>query len=411
MKNLNRWVYAIIGVIVLIFAGLIYAWSVISKPIEATFMGDWTKAQLSMTFTIAMAMFCIGGLIGGVLSKKVKSKYYVLVSGVLFLAGFLLASETQSLAALYLGFGVLAGLAAGLAYNAVMSTMSAWFPDKQGLISGILLMGFGIGSFIIGKVYTAYTPSDGSDAWRISFKIFAVILFVVMIVCAFFFIKPGADFKPPVSGKEKTVREPALDIPAGQMVKKTSFWLYYIWAILVSAAGLALVSQANGIAEQVGPDVSAGNIATVVGLISIMNGIGRVIFGALFDKKGYRLTMVLDMIVFAIASGIIILALNTGNFTLIILGFIVGGFAYGGVTPTNSAIISDFFGRTNYPLNFSLINTNLIVASFASTIAGKLYDASNSYMSTIFMMLGATILGFVVFLGIRRPKKESNENK
>ena len=113
--------------------------------------------------------------------------------------------------------------------------------------------------------------------------------------------------------------------------------------------------------------------------ISIMNGVGRVFFGGLFDKKGYRFTMILDMIVFIIASGILILALKSGNFAFIVLGFIVGGFAYSGVTPTNSAIISDFFGRTNYPMNFSLINTNLIIASFASTIAGKLYDASQSY--------------------------------
>ena len=214
-----------------------------------------------------------------------------------------------------------------------------------------------------------------------------------------------SDFVPPAAANKKATREPALDIPSGEMVKQPSFWLYYIWAILISAAGLALVSQANGIASQVGTGVSPGNIATVVGLVSIFNGIGRVIFGGLFDKKGYQLTMALDMIVFVAAGLILILALNTGNFLFIILGFIVGGFAYGGVTPTNSAIISDFFGRTNYPMNFSLINTNLIIASFASTIAGKLYDASRSYMSTIFMMIGVTIVGFVVFLGIRRPKR------
>ena len=113
--------------------------------------------------------------------------------------------------------------------------------------------------------------------------------------------------------------------------------------------------------------------------------------------------MILDMIVFIIAGLILILAIKSGNFAFIVLGFVVGGFAYGGVTPTNSAIISDFFGRTNYPMNFSLINTNLIVASFASTIAGKLYDASQSYMSTIFMIIGVTVVGFIVFLGIRRP--------
>ena len=116
------------------------------------------------------------------------------------------------------------------------------------------------------------------------------------------------------------------------MVKIPSFWLMYIWAIMVSAAGLALVGQASGIATQVGTDVPQGTIATVVGLISIMNGVGRIIYGAMFDKKGYKFTMVVDMISFIIASLILIMALRTGSFGLIILGFIVGGFAYAGVT-------------------------------------------------------------------------------
>ena len=146
-------------------------------------------------------------------------------------------------------------------------------------------------------------------------------------------------------------------------------------------------------------------IATVVGLISILNGIGRVIFGGMYDKCGYRVTMLVGMAVFAAAGFILMAALKSNSFTLIIVGFIVGGFAYGGVTPTNSALISDFFGRTHYSLNFSIINTNLLIASFASTIAGKLYDASGSYMSTIIMMLGVVAAGLVVFLGIRRPEK------
>jgi OFA family oxalate/formate antiporter-like MFS transporter len=404
MKHLNRWVYAIVGVIVLLFAGMIYAWSVLSTPIAAEFT-DWSKAQLSLTFTIAMILFCVGGLIGGMLNKKLKTKYYVWTAAVLYIIGFFIASQTQSVGMLYFGFGILAGFASGLAYNAVMSTMSAWFPDKQGLISGILLMGFGLGSFIIGKVYTAWTPAE-IGGWRTSFRVFAILWFIIMIIGGFFFVKPGEDFVPPTAGKKKVVREPASEINTPEMMKKPSFWLYYIWAILVSAAGLALVSQASGIAWQVGPEVSAGAIATIVGLISIFNGIGRVIFGALFDKFGYRLTMILDMIIFIITGVILIMALLSGNFALIVIGFVVGGLAYGGVTPTNSAIISDFFGRKNYPMNFSVINTNLIIASFGSTIAGKLFDASGSYMSTCAMMIGLTVVGFVMFLGIRRPNSK-----
>ena len=404
MKKMNRWAYAVIGVVTLLFAGLIYAWSVMSKSIAAS-RPDWTATQVSLTFTIVMALFCTGGLIAGLLSKKINPKLYIIASGVFFAAGFFIASLTgDSPALLYIGFGVICGLGAGFAYNTVLSTMSQWFPDKQGLISGILLMGFGLSSFIIGKVYAAVTPSDGSDQWKMTFRILGIVVLVVMLICFNFFVKPSEDYKVPGAAAKKVVKEPALDIPPTQMVKKPAFWLYYIWAILLSAAGLVLVSQASGIATQVGPNVSDGNIATVVGLISILKGIGRVIFGAIFDKKGYRVAMTLDMIIMIVGALVLILALSTGNFLFIVLGFLIGGLAYGGVMPTNSAIISDFFGRTNYPVNYSLINTNLIIASFASTIAGKLYDASQSYMAPVMMMIGVTVVGFIVSLGIRRPK-------
>ena len=111
-------------------------------------------------------------------------------------------------------------MGAGFSYNAVMSTMSAWFPDKQGLISGILLMGFGLSSFIIGKIFAAVTPSDGSDVWRSTFRVLGILTFIVLIVASFFFVKPGADFKVPEGKKPVQMCQPALDINAGQMVRQ-----------------------------------------------------------------------------------------------------------------------------------------------------------------------------------------------
>lgn len=164
MKQLNRWVYAIVGVIVLLFAGLVYAWSVLSTPIGAEFTG-WTKAQLSLTFTLVMILFCIGSLLCGLLAGRLSAKNAVRLGAVLFLAGFFIASRCQSPLTLYLGFGVLCGLGSGLSYNAVMSTMVRWFPDRPGLISGVLLMGFGGGSFLIGKLYQpGHLPASAAGA-------------------------------------------------------------------------------------------------------------------------------------------------------------------------------------------------------------------------------------------------------
>ena len=399
MKHLNRWVYAIVGVIVLLFAGLVYAWSVLSTPIAAEFT-DWSKAQLSMTFTIVMIMFCIGSLLCGLLSGKLSAKMSVRIGAVLFLLGFFLASRTQSLAMLYIGFGVLCGLSSGLCYNAVMSTIVRWFPDRPGLISGVLLMGFGGGSFIIGKLYQAWTPAE-IGGWRASFLVMGIIIFVVLAICSFFFLAPGADFVAPAAKNSKAaVKIAGKEYKPLEMVKKPSFWLYYVWAIALSAAGLALISQASGVVWEASASQTAGAVATIVGLISICNALGRVLFGGMYDKYGRSLSMQLVNILFIITSGVLILALAAKSVVVVIIGFILGGLAYSGITPTNSAFCRAYFGPANYPVNFSLINSNLIFASFGSTVSGALFDASGSYNVTFFLIIGLAVVGILCSLAI-----------
>ena len=398
MKQLNRWVYAIVGVIVLLFAGLVYAWSVLSTPIAAEFTG-WTKAQLSLTFTLVMILFCIGSLLCGLLAGKLSAKNAVRVSAVLFLAGFFIASRCQSPITLYLGFGLLCGLASGLAYNGVMSTMVKWFPDKPGLISGVLLMGFGGGSFLIGKLYQAWTPA-GIGGWRTSFVVLGIICCVVLAVCSFFFVAPGADFIVPAGKGGRAVAAPREDIKPAVMLKRPAFWLYYVWAIAVSAAGLALISQASGVVWEASADQTAASVATIVGLISICNAVGRVLFGGMYDKFGRSLSMQLVNGLFILTSVVLLLAMSSRSVVVVIIGFVIGGLAYSGVTPTNSAFCRAYFGPTSYPVNFPLINSNLIFASFGSTISGALYDASGSYSSTFFLIIGLAVAGILCSLAI-----------
>ena len=166
MRSASRWIYVAVGCVVLLFSGLVYAWSVLSGPIAAEFP-RWTTAQLSLTFTIVMSFFCLGGLTCGALSARISPRIFLWISALLFLAGFLLTASMRSLPMLYVGFGVVCGLASGFSYNAVLGTVGAWFPDKQGLVSGILLMGFGLSSFLIGKLYQRFTPTAiGSWRWR-----------------------------------------------------------------------------------------------------------------------------------------------------------------------------------------------------------------------------------------------------
>jgi len=144
-KRANRSIYPVIGVLIMLMAGTVYTWTIIAKSISATFP-DWTAQTLSMTFTITMMGYAVGGMVSGMLLRRTGPRIILAGAAVLFPGGMLLASAAQTPFLLYIGFGAMSGIAAGLCYNSTVSTVSAWFPDRQGVVSGILVAGFGLSS-------------------------------------------------------------------------------------------------------------------------------------------------------------------------------------------------------------------------------------------------------------------------
>ena len=68
--------------------------------------------------------------------------------------------------------------------------------------------------------------------------------------------------------------------------------------------------------------------------------------------------------------------------------------------PANAAFVSSYYGMRHYAVNLSVVVTNLLFASFGSTIAGALYDATGSYLSTDAMILVLAVLSAAVSFGI-----------
>ena len=118
MKNLfkNRWFMLTIGCVCLFFAGVIYAWSILKAPLAEEFA--WNKTQMQFCFTLTLCFFCLGGLVSGLIAKKVSLQKRLLIAAGLSLAGFaLVAVNKGSLFLLYISYGVLAGTGIGFIYN------------------------------------------------------------------------------------------------------------------------------------------------------------------------------------------------------------------------------------------------------------------------------------------------------
>ena len=425
-KTFPRAIYAVTGVLVLLFAGLVYAWSTLSKPL----MNLWSQDVLTWTSTIVMVFFCLGGFFGGQLQKRgISIKLNLVLSAILMICGFLISglvgNSTGSIIIVFLGFGLLAGLGAGLAYNAVLSAVSGWFPDKQGLISGILLMGFGISAFLMGLLYASMVDQmdgKGGIPWYICFLAFGIGCFLFLFLGGLILKKPGLDFVAPVSknGKKKKAASSFEDIPPSQMVKRVSFWLMFAWAVLTSIAGLGIVFLGTPIATAAVPALNdkASLLAVIVGLISIFNGIGRIIFGALFDKIGYKATLVIVCGMFIISIGVIILALVTGSQLILIISYILTGLSFGGVTPSQSAFVNTFYGSRYYAQNLPIITMNLLLASFgtklvqavqSSLMAGGMTN-SGAYIIVLAGVAVICVIAGIIALFIRKPDAGQLQN-
>lgn len=392
----SRWALLVLGVILLLFLGLIYGWSIFRSPLQSEF--GWTDSQASLTFSISMMTFCLGGLVGGIINKgKNGFRINLIAAAVLLAIGFFSASNIQSLMGIYLSYGVCCGFGVGLGYNTAISTIVKWFPDKQGLISGITLMGFGFGSMILGTVAGAMIQSMG---WRVTFRIFAVAFAIVMVVGALLLRNAGAEFVAYLSqGSSKAVTPAVEEVGAAVMLRRRNFWIYFVWAIILSAAGLAIINSSAPYAQLfVGENLTLA--ASIAGIVSIANGVGRVIFGGMFDKIGYRLTMLIDCVVFVVASLVLMASFTTKSMPVLVIAFILIGLAYGGVTPTNSAFIAYFFGRENYAVNFPIVNLNLIFASFLGPMVGN-----GGYMMTFGAIIVFAIVGAVLVFLLKKPEQ------
>ena len=402
MKKIDRRIRLAAGVVIFIMAGIIYSWSIMSRTISAS--RDWSTSSLSLTFTIVMICFFLGNIICGFLSRKIKPRFFVIISAILFFSGFMTAAQTASSpVTLYIGIGVLCGFGSGLAYNAVMGTICAHFPERPGLISGVLLMGFGLSSFINGKIFAAAAPADGSDTWKTVYMVLAVVYLAVLVLCSLFIEKPAENAADDTPSSKKQEQVSGAEISTSKMLHNPSFWLFYIWVTMASAIGLTLSGQASGFASQVGTGVSDGMIATVVGLISVVNGPSRAVFGQIYDKIGYKKSMITDIVMSAVSISVLLTALFLNSFVLIIAGFVLSGFSNAAVSPVQSALIREFYGGKYYSANLSVLLSNLIISSFAQTLSGRLYDVSGSYVSTVMMMFIMLIVEILVLPGIKKP--------
>ncbi len=398
-----RWLYLAAGVIALLFAGIIYGWSILKAPLAADF--GWTADQLALNFTLTMCFFCLGGMAGGVLAKRIGVRLSLILAGVLSCLGFFLTARLDggSVVMLYVSYGLLAGLGIGIAYNVIISTVNAWFPDKKGTCSGALMMGFGASALVVGNTVSALMehPAVG---WRAAFTGLGVVLGVILLAAGLLLRLPPAGLELPKPERKAGAASEdfeARDYTPGEMVRRFTFWRAFVCIVFLAAVGNTVISFARDLSISVGAE--AGLATTLVGVLSVCNGLGRIATGAIFDRLGRRKTMLLANVVAIAAAGVTLLSVLIGSVPLCVAGLCVTGFSYGSCPTISSAFVSAFYGSKHFPMNFSIMNFNLMGASLLATVSSMLLTSAGSYVAPFALLLVLSAVALVLNFSVKKP--------
>ncbi|MBQ2284065.1 MAG: MFS transporter [Clostridia bacterium] len=402
-KNISvRNFYMAVGVIAMLFAGILYAWSILKSPLAQDF--GWGKSQLALAFTIAMTFFCIGGLLGARLADRAGHCAALIVAGVFSALGFILTGmlDNVSVVVLYVTYGVFAGLGIGIAYNVVIATVSAWFPDKKGLCSGWLMMGFGASALVLGNVADAMFKSY--IGWRSAYIILGIAVFVVLILAGILIKKPGADVVLPEAKKAKNTSEEAFgkkDYTTLQMLKRPSFWMAFLCISFLAAVGNSVISFAKDLAMSVNAPESLA--VSLVGVLSVCNGLGRILTGVIFDAIGRRKTMIFANVITICAAGVTLFAVVANSLWLCVAGLCLTGLSYGACPTFMAAFTSSFYGMKHFSNNMAIMTFTVMVGSFIATASNKVFEITGGYNATFVMLLAITFVAFILNVFIKRP--------
>lgn len=389
----------ILGVFSMLFAGIIYAWSILKVPLA----DGLDKSVLSLNYTLTMCFFCVGGLAGSLLNKRLGLKLSVIVAGLVAGLGFIFTGlfTTDNAPLLYLTYALMAGGGIGIVYNLIISSVNAWFPDKKGLCSGCLMMGFGSSTLILGNL--ASILFDLPIGWRSTYVILGVALGISLTLTGLLLQRPTAEDALPEAKTAATAKESfeQVDLSPKEMLKRFSFWRAFILLVCLTAVGSSVISFARDLAVSVGAE---GSLATtLVGVLSVCNGLGRILTGRCFDLLGRRKTMLAANIITVFAAGVTLLSVYVNSLPLCIIGLCLTGLSYGSSPTVSSAFTSAFYGAKHFSTNFSIMNFNLMLASFVATACSALLTASGGYTAPFILLLALSVVALAMNFSIKKP--------
>src|SRR6266550_3668302 len=398
MRTNNRWVIAIAGVFFQIALGAVYAWSVFRVPLTKQF--GWSISEVTLTFTISIFVLGFAAFFGGLWLNRQGPRIVALTGGVLYGLGVFLASFSHTLSWLYFSYGLIGGIGLGLGYIVPVAVLVKWFPDRRGLITGIAVGGFGAGALITAPVATRLIQSVGVLS---TFAYLGVAYLILTVISGSFMQNPPDGWQPegwsPTASQ--TSQRAGHDFVLSEALKTWQWYALWLLLFLNTCAGISIISQEAPIFQEL-TGASAIVAASMVGLASIGNAVGRVFWAWVSDlitrRATFAVMFILQALLFWFLPSIATVSLMT------IVTFVVL-MCYGGGFGTMPAFAADYFGPKNVGPIYGLMLTAWSFASvFGPLYIARMREIAGNYGGALHVIAGVMAISILLPIVVRPPQ-------
>ncbi|WP_018924288.1 L-lactate MFS transporter [Salsuginibacillus kocurii] len=394
-KTKNRWLIALAAVGIHISIGSVYAWSVFTNPLQSE-MG-WSLSGVSLTFSIAILFLGLSAAFMGHFVEKYGPRVSGLVAasffGVgVFASGF--AVMFESLWLIYITYGVLGGIGLGVGYITPVSSLVKWFPDRRGLATGLAIMGFGFAATIASPLKEALMSGVGIAN---TFFVLGATYFVIMLASSLYLERPPEGYMAGHEGGTKKSADLA-QLTANEAVKTRRFWYLWMMLFINVTAGIAILAVASPMGQEI-TGMSAAAAATMVGIMGLFNGVGRLAWASLSDYIGRANTYTAFFVIQVVAYFALPSLTHLIVFQIVL--FIIMT-CYGGGFASIPAYIGDLFGTKELGAIHGYILTAWAAAGLVGpNVASYIREVTDSYVLTLYIFGGMVAVALVVSLLVR----------
>lgn len=399
MTGSRRWGIAFAGILMQVALGAVYAWSVFKVPLMKQF--HWSSPEVTLTFTICILVLGVSSFFGGLWLNRIGPRVVALTGGFLYGLGVFLASfSADKLWWLYLSYGVIGGIGLGFGYIVPVAVLVKWFPDRRGLITGIAVGGFGAGALITAPLATHLIQSIGvlrTFAWL------GVGFLIVTMFAGFFMQNPPEGWKPEgwTPSAQLASQRASKDFRFGEALSTWQWWALWLLLFLNTSAGISLISQESPIFQEL-TKASAILAAGMVGIVSIGNAVGRVLWAAVSDAITRRWTFTIMFLMQVLLFWLLPSLASVGVVTTVAFLILM---CYGGGFGTMPAFAADYFGSKNVGPIYGLMLTAWGAASaFGPLLIAYLRQFSGSYTSGLHIVAIIMAVSTVLPILVSPPK-------